>query len=283
MTREERIAKIRGGCWIRYSRAEEITARLDHLLQLPTTHRMPNLLIVGETNNGKTALVNHFLAQHRAQLGASGAPSCIPIVAIQAPPLPDERRFYQAILAQVFAPFRPSKTAGNLQFEVVQLLSTVGVKMLIVDEIQHVLAGPMLRQRHFLNVIKYLGNELQIPIVAAGTHDAFNAIQTDPQLSNRFEPALLRRWTLTDEYLRLLASFEVALPLERPSRLAELTLARKILDLSEGTIGEISALLTGAALAVIERGTEQITSKVLDDCGYVAPRERRRSSAPAPI
>jgi hypothetical protein len=107
---------------------------------------------------------------------------------------------YQAILAQVFAPFRPSKTAGNLQFEVVQLLSTVGVKMLIVDEIQHVLAGPMLRQRHFLNVIKYLGNELQIPIVAAGTHDAFNAIQTDPQLSNRFEPALLRRWTLTDEY-----------------------------------------------------------------------------------
>jgi hypothetical protein len=49
--------------------------------------------------------------------------------------LPDERRFYQAILAQVFAPFRPSKTAGNLQFEVVQLLSTVGVKMLIIDEI----------------------------------------------------------------------------------------------------------------------------------------------------
>jgi hypothetical protein len=70
-------------------------------------------------------------------------------------------------------------------------------------------------QRHFLNVIKYLGNELQIPIVAAGTHDAFNAVQSDPQLSNRFEPALLRRWALTDEYLRLLASFEVALPLER--------------------------------------------------------------------
>ena len=94
---------------------------------------------------------------------------------------------------------------------------------------------------------------------------------------------MLRRWTLTDEYLRLLASFEVALPLERPSRLAELTLARKILGLSEGTIGEISALLTSAALAAIERGTEQITSNVLDDCGYVAPRERRRSSAPAEV
>jgi hypothetical protein len=46
MTRDERIAKIRGGCRIRYSWAEEITARLDHLFQLPKTHRIPNLLIV---------------------------------------------------------------------------------------------------------------------------------------------------------------------------------------------------------------------------------------------
>jgi hypothetical protein len=32
-----------------------------------------------------------------------------------------------------------------------------GWKMLIIDEIQHVLAGPMLEQRHFLNVIKNWG------------------------------------------------------------------------------------------------------------------------------
>jgi hypothetical protein len=60
-----------------------------------------------------------------------------------------------------------------------------------------------------------LGNELQIPIVAAGTHDAFNAIQTDPRPS--IDLQLLRArgaaaLALTDEYLRrLLASFEVLL------------------------------------------------------------------------
>jgi hypothetical protein len=56
MTRDERIAKIRSGCWIRYSRAEEITARLDHLLQLPTTHRMPNLLIAEIVNRNGPSL-----------------------------------------------------------------------------------------------------------------------------------------------------------------------------------------------------------------------------------
>ena len=209
---------------------------------------MPNLLIVGETNNGKTAMLSRFVRQHPPQEGNGDVASGIPVIAMEAPPVPDERRFYAEILRQVFAPFRASKPAGQLQYEVLRLLATVEVKLLIIDEIQHVLAGPLLKQRQFLNVIKHLGNELQIPIVAAGTQDAFNAIQTDPQLANRFEPLVLRRWTMGEDYLRLLASFEVALPLEHRSGLVEPALALNILSLSEGTIGEISALLCRAAV-----------------------------------
>jgi hypothetical protein len=62
----------------------------------------------------------------------------------------------------------------------------------------------------------------------------------------------------------------------------ERTLAQKILSLSEQTIGEISALLTSAALDAIERGSEQITSTSLDGCGYIAPRDRRHRAALAP-
>ena len=180
MTRDERMAKIRGTRWIRY--AEQIGAKLDELLRLPKTHRMPNLLIVAETNNGKTALISHFVHQHPAQLSAPRTISRIPVMAVQAPPVPDERRFYQAILTLAYAPFRPSHNVAQLQSEALRLLATLKVRLLIIDEIHHLLGGPLLRQRSFLNVIKYLGNELQIPIVAAGTDDAFNAIQTDPQL-----------------------------------------------------------------------------------------------------
>jgi hypothetical protein len=278
VTRDERIAKIQGSRWIRYPLADRIASKLEELLLLPRTHRMPNLLIVGETNNGKTALVRRFVRGHPPQESTGDVPSSIPVVAIEAPPVPDERRLYQAILREVFAPFRSSARAGQLEHEVVSLLATIGVKVLIIDEIQHVLAGPLLRQRAFLNVIKHLGNELQLPIVALGTQDAFNAIQTDPQLANRFEPAVLQRWTMSEDYLRLLASFEIALPLEQRSGLVEPALALKILSLSEGIIGEISALLCRAALDAIERGTEQITDASLERCGYVAPSERRRTA-----
>ena len=157
MTREERIAKIRGGRWIRYPLADRIAAKLEELLLLPKTHRMPNLLIVGETNNGKTAILSRFVRQHPPQESDGGeVASGIPVIAIEAPPVPEERRFYAEILRQVFAPFRASKPAGQLQYEVLRLLATVEVKLLIIDEIQHVLAGPLLKQRQFLNVIKHL-------------------------------------------------------------------------------------------------------------------------------
>jgi hypothetical protein len=276
MTRDERITKLHKGRWIRYPRAEQILAQLDELLKHPKTHRMPNLLVFGETNNGKTALIQRFVQQHLPKLGDDRTLSRIPVVVIQAPPVPEERRFYQAILSQVFAPFRPSSSIEDLQHETLRMLMTINVKMLIIDEIHHVLAGPLLKQRHFLNVIKYMGNELQIPLVAAGTHDAFNAIQIDPQLANRFEPALLPHWSMNEDYLRLLASFEPALRLERPSNLIDPVLATKILTLSGGTIGEISTLLTRAASRAIDDGSECITNATLDACGYVAPSERRR-------
>ncbi len=59
-------------------------------------------------------------------------------------------------------------------------------------------------------------------------------------------------------------------------------MAIRILSLSEGTIGEISALLCRAAIDAIESGTEQITIASLEQCGYVVPSQRRRYVVGAP-
>ena len=87
------------------------------------------------------ALIERFVQQHLPKLGDDRTLSRIPVVVIQAPPVPEERRFYQAILSQVFAPFRPSSSIEDLQHETLRMLVTINVKMLIIDEIHHVLAG----------------------------------------------------------------------------------------------------------------------------------------------
>ena len=164
------------------------------------------------------------------------------------------------------------------QIQTIKLLKQIGLKMLIIDEIQHILAGNTEKQRHFLNVIKHLGNELMVPIVAVGIKDAFRAIHNDPQLANRFVPYLLPTWKMNTEFLQLLASFEKVLPLKAPSSLIQPEIANKILSMSEGTIGEIATLLSLAAENAIHSGTEKITAKVLENINWVSPSERRRAA-----
>lgn len=273
---EKRIEYIRSPRWIGYPRAQTILDRLETLLTHPKSHRMPNLLIVGDTNNGKSMLVNRFSSRHKPEDNPEGDAAIVPVLCMQAPPIPDEGRFYNTILELLFAPYKPGDRADRKQFQAIKLLKTVGLKLLIIDEIHHILAGTMTKQRAFLNVIKYLGNELQVPIVGVGTKDAFRAIQTDLQLSNRFDHALLPRWQNDDDYLRLLATFERAMPLRYASNLFEGVLADKIYSMSEGYIGEIDRLLCEAAVQAVVKGKECIDKKLLDRIAWTAPSDRRK-------
>jgi hypothetical protein len=272
----ERIEHIRRARWIGYTRAKQLLAKLDGLLTHPKTHRMPNFLIVGDTNAGKTMLANRFVQLHPADDNPDGDAVIVPVLVVQAPPGPEESRFYNAILEALFAPSNPRERVAQKQVQVLRILKQIGLRILIIDEVHNVLTGPVNKQRQFLNVLKYLGNDLQIPLVGLGTNEALRAIQADPQLANRFEPAALPRWRLNQEFQMLLASFEQALPLREPSRLADKQGARKLLALSEGSLGELSSLLTAAAVYAVQTGAERIDEQSLAALDWVPPSERRR-------
>jgi len=273
-----RLARSRSPRWIGYTRAKALLAKLDDLLTRPKTHRMPNLLIVGDTNAGKTMLAQRFVQVHRADDNPDGEAAIVPVLAIQAPPTPEEGRFYNTILEALGAPYNPRERVAQKQVQVLRLLKQIGLRMLIIDEVQNVITGPVTKQRQFLNVLKYLGNDLQIPLVGLGTKEALRALQADPQLANRFEPAALPRWRLAQEFQRLLASFERALPLREASRLADEHLARPLFALSEGSLGELSALLTAAAVYAVTSGAERIDAQVLAAIEWVPPSERRHQA-----
>jgi len=273
-----RIEHLRRPFWIGYTRAQQMLARLEDLFTYPKTHRMPSLLIVGETNAGKTMLANRFVQLHPADDNPEGEAVVVPLLMIQAPPGPDENRFYNTILEALSVPYRPREQLAQKQFQVLRLLKQIGLRLLLIDELHNLITGPISKQRQFLNVLKYLSNDLQIPLVGLGTKEALRAIQADPQLANRFEPVALPRWQLDQNFLRLLASFEQVLPLREPSRLIEKSLARQLLALSEGNLGELSTLLRTAAIYAIHSGRERIDAHTLAAIDWVPPSERRRQA-----
>lgn len=274
---EERIEATRKFKWIGYTNAAQILKKMEDSLNYPKSIRMPNLLIVGDSNNGKTALLTKFDQSHLAYIDEKTDKLINPVLMIQAPPEPDEKRFYNAILEKLFAPTRTSEKIDSRQSRVKNLLKHLEVKAIIIDEIHHVLAGSPSKQRLFLNVLKHLSNELQIPLICAGTKLAFNAIQSDSQLANRFEPRVLPRWTNNTEYKRLLLSFSMVLPLKKESSLVEGSIANKILTYSDGLIGEISKILELSTILAIESGTEHITNSIIENIDYIPPTQRKKA------
>jgi hypothetical protein len=127
-----------------------------------------------------------------------------------------------------------------------------------------------------LNLLRYLGNELCIPLTCLGTREAYLAIRTDDQLENRFEPFLLPIWEDGPEFGRLLASFETVLPLREPSGLGLPAMRAAILRRSEGTIGEVAALLAAAAETAFLSGKERIDVNSIEAAAYQPPTVRRR-------
>ena len=273
-----RIDWLKQPRWIGYPRAQAILGQLDDLVRHPRETRMPNLLLIGRTNNGKTQLIKHFARRYPADENPAGEHILAPVLYVHAPPAPSEAGFYSEILNTLFEKVPVSSTEAK-RTRVVQILRGIQLKVLIIDELHNILAGATLKQQQFLNMIKYLSNELQISIVGCGTGDLLRAVSIDPQIQNRFLPELLPPWTMDKPFRQLLRSFESLLPLREPSSLHEPALARKLLAMTEGTIGELSALLNRATIHALQQGEERITADALNACGYVAPGDRTRRAA----
>jgi Cdc6-like AAA superfamily ATPase len=273
---DDRILATRSFKWVGYTHAINILKKMDDCMTYPKSHRMPNILLVGDSNNGKTAILNRFNQRHLSYIDKESDKLINPVVFIQAPPEPDEKRFYNAILEKLFAPYRTSEKIDSRYMRVKNLLFDLETKILIIDEIHHVLAGSASKQRSFLNVIKHLSNDLQIPLVCSGTKMAFNAIQTDHQLANRFEPRVLPRWSNDLELKRLLISFERLLPLKKESNLIENSMVSKILSLSDGLIGEVAKILELSTVLALESGGEKITKNIVNSIDYISPQERKK-------
>lgn len=88
---------------------------------------------------------------------------------VQAPPTPDNRLFLDRTLhAFNIQPQRTATDSRKLQL-VLDQMKACETRILLIDEIHSILAGPLHRREAVLNTFKYLSNESGVSIVAAGT------------------------------------------------------------------------------------------------------------------
>ena len=108
---EQRIARLRSEYWIGYTRAQEALSKMEELLNYPKRIRMPNMLLISPTNNGKSMIVEKFRRKHLPYTSASQDHEVIPVLTVQMPSNPSVRRFYSTMLDALGAPINYSTTA----------------------------------------------------------------------------------------------------------------------------------------------------------------------------
>jgi hypothetical protein len=244
LSNTERIHWLRQERWIQYPRAERILGGLIDLVDYPPHDRMPCLVVYGATGMGKTRL---------------------PVVSIQMPPAPSERDLYEEILAAMRGIFTYGTSVTAVRHRIPALARQLEVRMLIIDEIHSLLSGTFREQRIFLNAIRFLANDLRLPLVCAGTNEAKQALMTDQQLADRFEAAELPAWENDSSFQQLLLSFESILPLRQRSEFRDPKVHQRILSLTEGILVRICRLLETAASEAIRGGQEHISLTLLDE------------------
>lgn len=278
----DRISYINEDQWINYPLADEIIDMLENIKTYEKNKsRVTSILLVGSSNNGKTSLLEEFISRNPPYNFKRDNPekltkeffdkytaTGIPALYILAPTEPSETRLYSNILNHLHVSFRDRDSIARKQYLVEYYLELLNVDMLIIDEIHNILSGSIAKQKQVLNAIKNLSNHLKIPIVLSGTKDSLRAISTDTQISSRFRPVYLKKWQMDKEYISLLATFLTTLPLKKESNILTPNTALQILEVSEGYIGDIIGLLKKAAIYAIETGSEKVSLKEIEECGY---------------
>lgn len=253
--------------WLNYPGASAILLRLDRIASRPRVGRPEGLLIVGDPDNGKTHLLEYFLRKYPLVIIEGETTLRIPVVYIQAPVGASRKELFQSLCHALHIPEFARGAMDRIRLRVVQALRAADTKVIIIDELHHLIAGGEMRKRIVIDELKALSNELKIALVGAGTTRALQAIRLDDQYISRMPPVGLTPWNLDKTYLGLLKVLESRLPLRDPSVLTDRNLAELIFAHSKKTIGHTVAIVLDACRLALHEGREKVDEDLIRRAG----------------
>lgn len=269
MSDEERIYFIQKDKWIDYPLANKVLLKMQDIFNAPKSIRSRGMLLYGDSNNGKTAILKKFYRNFSKDEYIDEDGDLIhlmPIVYVISESSSDESIMFSKILSAMNVPVNHKEKVTKKKEEVIYNLGIMKTKLIIIDEIQNVLQGPYNKMTQLITSLKTLNNTTAIPIILAGTQDAMSAISIDNQTKSRFKPLELPNWNNDENFSRFITTIEAMLPLKKASNLYQnYELLTYLHELSNGCIGEVIDILKDASIYAIRTKSERITKKEIKE------------------
>lgn len=275
LSNDERISLIRKGVFIDLPRFKPIFDWLNVLLEWPETVRPDCLLLVAESNSGKSSIFERFREEANGSNDPNHEVSPVRVVMINTPPTGDRLAFYQRLIDALFGAFSGSAKLATARSQAIRQLKAHGVRLVLLDELHDAMSGTLRQQELFITELKQFMSESKIMIAAAGLEKAPALFARDSQLTSRFRTLDVAPFKHDEELGTLLYGLGRRLPLRRPSDLLDEKIVEEVSRRAEGAIGDIYSLLAHCAIKAIEDGSEQITLKGIRSADWQRPTQRR--------
>jgi hypothetical protein len=140
-SQEERITRLYMPKWVSYEGASEALARMEHLLRHPPCGRMPSMLLYGDSDIGKTMIVDKFVRDHPNICNQFGEVEARKVLRLQMPSKPNDGRLYAQIIDGLGHRAPYTRRGTDLEILALRLLHQNPPRLMIVDEVHHLLAG----------------------------------------------------------------------------------------------------------------------------------------------
>jgi type II secretory pathway predicted ATPase ExeA len=226
-------------------------------------------LLIGESGAGKSWLAEHVASLFPRRLEQHE--NCKPVLVVSTPPNPTLKGLAETILITLGDPVSHRGTAVERLDRALVLLKKCEVEIVVFDELQHFLDhGKYNSLMSVTDWLKRFIDESRIPCVLMGLPRCDMILHANEQLRRRFSSRLeLPAFSLDTEeneleFRGVLQSIDNALPTDGRSNFSNIDLTERLYFASNGLLGYLRALITGAFELMVAENKRVIDIQLLE-------------------
>lgn len=252
--------------------SQAVKAMLDRIERTAVNGASSGIFIYGETGSGKTRLAEYLrdIVKEISEPCTEHADH-VPVVLVKCPEVSTRKQLALQILAAMGAATPRKHTYADLMHQIATLAGPVGLRVIIIDDLQDLLRGRTRKGVEDTAVaLRDLFDRLGVTLVLLGTPESLPVIHDNLQLRKRLPYRhALPYFDVTNtaeslQFKKLIHELERWLPLAESSDLTSSEMLVRLLKASNGIFQYLLDLLDQAVVEACKEGQESLTVKHLE-------------------